>query len=800
MKTKQICIVLFAVIAVIAFCNVSYGQDKSVYDSELLDLGDGKIISSTLNDSEDYVIQEFIVEVERAGKYYLAAWVNGGMDLNGEKLTYSVLVNSEKEEHIIRAEKGHPHAVDFGEQMFDLVSGVNRIYFKTRKPFCPNVEFIKVSQDEQNREISSEKYDNYIDEISNQQLPDNYAEIKEVSLTEELSNAGLKSAPNPQCNYEYEMELDFRYTWCNITWLGTGTVTFETVGATSDPVMHLFKTDDPATHSWTDDDGGSGYNSKIVANITSPGSYWVLIRKYSNPSSVVGTCNLYRNGSLAVSNCPISGSRIQCDKSVSEELNWFTADLTGDSRIWIENQSGYPGKIIAYNDDWLGDSDFSWGLSSRVRSNLNTSIRATIVSHYSSYNPTGNCDVYMNCMNSSTSLPIQNDAIKSGSGSFYNCYGWSGGRLTKEDPASSYSPWYGDDDLDSFDNYYKNIDNEGEDCFRYGPPAMRFIRLGDDATDGHIALWEKSGIIVHASVKKPANDQPHGYDWESKDGGDDRLFHPKNAIGGFGNIEYYYNQQGYSYSSESSKKSAIIHKKVSLASDKQLLLNKMVNAYSDMERFEKLYESWKETWDNPMLINHSSSRMHANSNQYGALLGYCKERGKAIWPVIFDKYLDGEEIIDLLILDLTKEEYLMVIDSIRYKQNLEARINNTSPSQRTNVINFVAFLLGELEQKFERGQNSIAVSNFFTCDQNQSFNVYPNPAGNTITIKIVGLKQTNMIIKICDLSGKVLKSVSEEVSGDFTYSINIEDIPDGTYLCKIESSNAVNTIKFNVVK
>jgi hypothetical protein len=103
---------MFFLLALFSFCRSSQGQDKTVYDPGILDLGNGKIISSTLNESGDYVIQEFKIEVEKAEKYYLAAWINGGMDLNGEKLTCSVVVNSEKEKHNIRAKKDHPHAVE----------------------------------------------------------------------------------------------------------------------------------------------------------------------------------------------------------------------------------------------------------------------------------------------------------------------------------------------------------------------------------------------------------------------------------------------------------------------------------------------------------------------------------------------------------------------------------------------------------------------------------------------------------------------------------------------------------------
>ena len=77
---------------------------------------------------------------------------------------------------------------------------------------------------------------------------------------------------------------------------------------------------------------------------------------------------------------------------------------------------------------------------------------------------------------------------------------------------------------------------------------------------------------------------------------------------------------------------------------------------------------------------------------------------------------------------------------------------------------------------------------------------YPNPAENIVNIQIVGIEQTEVIIKICDLSGKVLKSVSTNIMGDHTFNISIENFPDGIYICKIESNNEVYTMKLNVMR
>ncbi len=211
-----------------------------------------------------------------------------------------------------------------------------------------------------------------------------------------------------------------------------------------------------------------------------------------------------------------------------------------------------------------------------------------------------------------------------------------------------------------------------------------------------------------------------------------------------------------------------------------------------------MYESWKNTWNDPGLILQSNPRMFARSKQYSAVLGYCENKGKEIWPLIFNNYVDGEELNMLLIGDLTFGEYLWVMDDIKHQKTLKA--TNIIPSQRANYVNYIAILLGELEEEFETELKSDTYTDVLTLDKTKSINVYPNPAGNFVNIKIVGVEQTEVIIKICDLSGKLLKSVSTNIMGDYTFNISTENFPDGIYICKIESKNEVYTTKLNVMR
>jgi hypothetical protein len=298
-------------------------------------------------------------------------------------------------------------------------------------------------------------------------------------------------------------------------------------------------------------------------------------------------------------------------KNRNLRINWFTADLTGDSHIWLEDQTGTPGKIIEYNDDCTLPSDFSWGNNARIREYVSTNVRALIVSSHSSWNPTGNCDVYMNCMNSPSTLPKQTDAIQSAPYSTsYNCIAWSGGVLhsfvyTWFWPPDEGNDWeaksrrgHSDHDLTSFDNYYANISDGDSLLLRHSPPVMRFIRAGSYSSSSCIALWgqtvEGEEQFTHASVRKPSNDQPHGYDWESKIGlYSDRCFHPGDALSDYyDSILHYYVKSGYS---DISMKSAFLQESADFDIDKQVLMKEMVQAYSDKPKFDELYESWKNT-------------------------------------------------------------------------------------------------------------------------------------------------------------------------------------------------------------
>jgi myo-inositol-hexaphosphate 3-phosphohydrolase len=79
------------------------------------------------------------------------------------------------------------------------------------------------------------------------------------------------------------------------------------------------------------------------------------------------------------------------------------------------------------------------------------------------------------------------------------------------------------------------------------------------------------------------------------------------------------------------------------------------------------------------------------------------------------------------------------------------------------------------------------MSVFENTKQTLSFSMYPNPAKNTVSIE--GLKAKTASVGVYDITGKQLKSLSIQHSGN----INISDLSAGIYFVKITSAEGTAT-------
>jgi hypothetical protein len=75
-----------------------------------------------------------------------------------------------------------------------------------------------------------------------------------------------------------------------------------------------------------------------------------------------------------------------------------------------------------------------------------------------------------------------------------------------------------------------------------------------------------------------------------------------------------------------------------------------------------------------------------------------------------------------------------------------------------------------------------------------SFNVYPNPANDQVT---VAMNSTATLIEICDMTGRV---VSSAVPNSSATTIQTSELATGIYLLKVRNGNAVTTQKLSITR
>ncbi len=144
-----------------------------------------------------------------------------------------------------------------------------------------------------------------------------------------------------------------------------------------------------------------------------------------------------------------------------------------------------------------------------------------------------------------------------------------------------------------------------------------------------------------------------------------------------------------------------IIEKVELSVDEKAKLSNMTENIPEevKQEFNTKYGAWKETWDDPSLTYASNPRMFTQSRQYEEFLNYSKEQGKAIWPLLFQKYEQGDELVKEPLIDLTYPEYGSLLDEIRQesaKERYTAEGAYIAPSENANMMKYIKKLLALL--------------------------------------------------------------------------------------------------------
>lgn len=727
----------------------------------------------------------YVIDVPRAGSYYLNSLAN--MEL---AQTFKVYVDKREFEKLPAEAKGWQLAAVKDVPM-QLSAGIHEIRFEGVNAMVPMTDelFLSASPLSANREnipANVQSFLNKVKQLQSMPVPSSFGNGNDGG---ELIS---KVLPNPEGEYSHAIDTAFVYSHYSVVYLAAGNYTITTSGSTISRALAVFSTAS-FNQSFSNVNSGPGGESSVKLTVSTPGYYAIMLRPTSSGAS--GTTDILINGSTFVSGAVIDGKFYSTPALRGGDLNYFTCKITGDTRIFT---SRFPSSSIrGYNDDYYGgNGNWIWNLASRIKKNFNgsDSVQYTFVCAYSPTS-TGICDIYMGCGNSN--LPVNepqnfpnlptDDAIRSApqTGS-YNCISWSGGITTSWIwPPSSLSTYNCNSNnyLLCFDNYYSN------NPVRY-PGAWNYTRTGATAANSVVDLWKTASAYTHASVFEPGNNHPHGYDWESKPGGLDRTFHPRNALSNpnwYGSVSNYYRSTGTFARAEgmgneiTSDADAI---KAGLAIlDKAMLSDKANEKLSGLlgkvkpaisGSFDMLYEKWDATKE--ANASFSNPSMYCQNKEYKALEAFALANRYASMLIVFDKFIKGDHLIGDLLLTLTTEKYGRLLDEVKterlanlYDKEGHYRLHG----DHDNGVLYIEKILKQLEPEPE----AILVSDLV------SIVVSPNPVKDRLTVQVTTLKTARVFVKAIStqtLLSKVLQAETELPAGTHRFSMDVQGFAGNT--------------------
>lgn len=776
MKTKNGILTLLVAFFLGFSCFAQEVIEKNYFDSNSK-LGSDVIIKKStvkVEGAKSYKI--FEIESPADGNYYMNAWASGA-ELekfgSGKFIEYELTVNKEKNAENFKPSNNNWHNAAYSDpktkekKTVKLIKGLNQIVFSCNAPAIPDIDFISLSQDKEKSEIPDTKYAQFVKQTEQEMMGRIAKPINIPDSLNKLKNGTVLN--NPSGNYDHYIEATFKYTYYTYASFTAGQQVFIATNATNfQHVLEMFNYSDPQSYSWIT----ISNNSLASINVTIPSTGLYMIKIRSWIQSQQGLVNLNVNGQNYYTDCVASGySGFRCDAPTGT-YNYFTTYISGDARIWLEDNSSFPGRIVAFNDDYSGSGDYYWGLASRINKNFTVPIKGAQFSSYSSYTPTGACDYYIKCMNSNITSYFPNlktdDAIQSAPESNeYNCASWGGGRnnlgryFWASNPPTSTNlsiDWYVAGNFwQSWDNF---LGNQPARWFN----APTYTRTNANATNGEIAMWYNSTSYqyTHFSVRKPANNQPHGYDWESKPGGLMRTFHPRDALidnsyNGYGQISQYYTRSSLkSYSLEESLALGLtVLQKVSLDVEENSKLKDLKSSIADNEvvLFDKKMQKLIDKSNSPQLIMQSNPYFIFQTEEFKDILNYCKTKDKAVWPMLFENAFIEDDLdkrdLSILLLNETTAEYSNLMTEVKdewSKNNYTPEGAYIAPSPIVNTQNFIKKLLAFKSEVKDQGM-----------DNQDIFSVYPNPFKyqTNLTFKVPDNNST-VTLKVFDIKGNQL--------------------------------------------
>jgi len=493
------------------------------------------------------LLKDFFVFLEKGGDFYLLANTLSTYITKDKFQEIKVYINGEYQ-GVLNSTKGDWEVIGIkGKKTVPMTIGKNIITFESEIPFYPEIDCIQLASSEQDLIKKNYIYEEYIKNINNVNSRSAFIGYNgQSSWTVTPENIGAKKG------YYYTgwAKVPVVYTYHRKLYLKNEENIFYTTPIEednesywlSDPIMHLYKIDDPNKYSWTNDNGNKGYHPEIKVKPPA-GDYYLVVRSKvngwaTNPTPREALVNVYWNGIIANKSVPISGYMIDAPVKYKETLNYFTGKSSGTPKIFLFNND----KIL-YNTEpytYYPPADFDWMDNARIKIShrvTNNNWKMLITSEGSWYVYYGNCDVYGGLRDAPQKYLTKFPKLKKGDAiltaddnSSYNAAAWAGGITNQNITIGKLSPW------SSWDAYFGNTPQ------RYaGAQTLSRSNYGQVA----VALYSKDNNVAnatHFATTNSANLDLHGFDFESKIGTWGRITHERNSLNGneYGSPYVYY--------------------------------------------------------------------------------------------------------------------------------------------------------------------------------------------------------------------------------------------------------------------
>ena len=777
------------------------------YFEKHTDLGGDVLLKKKHNEvNGDRAFTSFDIEVPVSGQYYVYFWLCPAELAGGTFSEYDVFENDSFIGRI-KPTEGDWQAISIeNSKKVSLKAGTSRISVVGKVPDVPSVEFIRLSMDAEKARMSDKDYKDYkakVLEKSRLQAKENARSNVEGLDTTEIGKARrIVSYPvgpqtNPPYDANYYIGYTVNYTFFKKVYFQQGqTPVITSTGLNSFiHVLELFSTTSPDTYSWSSVSYGSTNNATINVSIPATGYYYVRVRSFFNATS--GICNLNIDNT-SYNNVAVYSFGMTGNKDTQNVYNSFTCYRNGDPVIWVE-EGCVPGKIRAYNDDYVSStSDFSWSLNSRVKRQYGSTLNAILLSAYGSYNPSCTCDIYCNCytasgFNQTSSDNFIQSAPASGD---YICFAWSGGIYSA--PCSP---------LDDF----ANIELSGLAAFDYFysmeryPGCSVFTRNGATADNSVIDLWATTNVYglsyQHASVRKGADNNAHGFDWESKRGNQNRIYHPRNNPGSlYGQVVEHYRRVDTGTAGitleESIANGWAVLENVHFTNDESDYIDTQIKRISSdvLSIFDTMYEKWQKVWNttyfsNPVVI--------ADCDEYRELLALCQETDLLKYAV-FKKLDEGNVSATCLIKDLSLKDNKEVLK--RVSDNKEKHKYTDSGAQIVHTMNSNAMLFVKelLKEQVEGFKARISAGNETGISYSNSDDFSIRQANSSVILTFNLGNTSHVYADVLSLQGDIIaRLVDNRTLQPDSYMFQ-SDVPKGVYLVRYIKDGTVNVKKIRV--